>query len=211
MRNDVIILGAGGHSKVLIDVLRLNRFDVFGIADPNLKSSKYCNVPIIGDDSEILKLSVERVILVNGIGSVKTTALRASAYQFFKKCGYSFLNIIHPSAIISNHVTMGEGVQVMAGAVIQPGCTIGNNTLVNTSASIDNDSLIGDHVHIAPGVTLSGGVEIGNNVHVGAGSVIIQGVKIGDNVTIGAGSVVLNDIVPGKTVFGVPAKAKGDI
>lgn len=204
----MIILGAGGHSKVLIDALRLEPEKILGITDADLgkKGQLLLNILVIGGDEEIMKYPADTIRLVNGVGSVRVNPLRRQLYEQFKTRGYRFASIVHPYAIIAADVVLSEGVQVMAGAIIQPGCHIGANTVINTGSVVDHDCHVGDHTHISPGATLSGGVQVGENAHIGTGATVIQGVKIGRNSLVAAGAVVIRDVPDGATVAGVPAK-----
>lgn len=209
--NKVIILGAGDHAHVLLDTLLELNMDVIGLSDSdsNLWNTDVYGVPILGNDDYILKhYNNDEVLLVNGMGSVGSTALRAKVYNTFKKSGFSFMTVIHPSAIISTRAHFLEGAQVLAGCVVNTDATIGEDTIINTKTSIDHGCQIGAHVHIAPGCVLSGCVSVGDNTHIGTGSSIIQGIKIGNNTLIGAGSVVIKDIPSNVKVFGVPAKIR---
>ncbi|HEX3032888.1 MAG TPA: NeuD/PglB/VioB family sugar acetyltransferase, partial [Bacillota bacterium] len=132
--------------------------------------------------------------------------LRSKLFDKFKADGYSFASVIHPSAIIGYDVELGEGVQILAGAIIQPGSRVGANTIINTKASLDHDCIIGAQVHVAPGVTMSGNVRIADGVHIGTGAVLIQGISVGRNSLVGAGAVVIRDVTAESTVVGVPAK-----
>ena len=204
----VIVLGAGGHARVLIDVLRIRAITVVGITSIELqdRNKKLDGINVIGNDEVIFSYTPESVHLVNGIGYTGKTEKRRALFEFFKKKGYSFASVIHPSAVISPDVQLNEGVQVMAGTVIQTGSKIKKNTIINTKVSVDHDCIIGSHVHLAPGVTISGGVQVADDVLIGAGTTIIQGVRIGKKCSIGAGSLVLNNVKDGVTVFGVPAR-----
>lgn len=204
----VIILGAGGHARVLVNALQLCSVKILGITDPDstLIGQNILGVPVIGTDDELKKYSAEEVQLVNGLGSVGLPIARRRLYETWKKSGFGFATVVHPSAVVAPDVRMGEGTQVMAGAVLQPGAWLGVDVLVNTSASLDHDCHVGDHTHIAPGVTLSGGVVLGTEVHVGTGASIVQGVRIGDSSLIGAGSVVLKDLPTNVKAYGCPAK-----
>ena len=208
----VILLGAGGHAKVLLDMLTEQNSEVIGVTvgNPDTDEKFFCDIPIIGGDEKILDYNPENIRLVNGVGSIGSTALRKKIYEKFKNLGYKFRSVIHTSAIVSEKVTFRE-VQVMAGAVINAGSVIEENSIINTGALIDHDCRIGKHVHIAPGVVMSGGVHIGMGSHIGVGSTIIQGVSIGENCIIGAGSLVLKDIEDNKLAYGVPAVIQKDL
>lgn len=202
-------VGAGGHAKVIIDILRQgSQYEVVALTDsnPKLWGSTYSDVPIIGDDHLLgtLRPRVQHTFL--GIGSVRSSALRPHLYQRVRELGFEFINAIHPSAVISSAAKLGCGVTVMAGAILNPGVSIGDNVIINTGAIVDHDCTIADHSHIAPGACLSGSVRVGKNCHVGVGACVLQGVAIGDEATIGAGAVVVRDVAPGATVVGVPAK-----
>lgn len=205
----IIVVGAGGHAKVLIDILHMNHIPMIGLTDKNRSNQgkTVLGVPIIGNDDMILSYSPQKIVLINGLGSIGSTLYRQQIFTIFQGQGYRFYNVIHESAIIAQDVRYGEGIQVMAGAVVQPGCVLGNNLILNTKASVDHDCVVGDHVHIAPGTTISGGVVIGEGAHIGTGAVVIQGVKIGKASIVGAGAVVTKDIPDHTLVMGVPAKA----
>jgi sugar O-acyltransferase (sialic acid O-acetyltransferase NeuD family) len=206
----VLIVGGGGHAKVLIDMLRLRSMRILGIteADPTKLGTEVLGVRVIGDDKAISEHTPGNLLLVNGIGSVNLPRARKTVFEKFKEKGFTFATIIHPSAVVAPDVVLGEGCHIMAGAVIQPGSRIGMNTIVNTGSSVDHDCLIGDHVHISPGVTLSGGVTVGRMTHIGAGATIIQGIRTGDNCLVYAGSVVVDDVPAETQVLGVPAKIR---
>lgn len=169
MVTSVVLLGAGGHARVVHDVVTLNGLSVVAIADKknnNLELS-WAQVPIVSDQELLEQFSPDSIVLVNGIGSIGSLELRKKIYLQFKKQHYHFTQTIHPRSIVSRDTVLGEGVQVMAGAIIQAGSRVLENTIINTKASIDHDCTIGPHVHIAPGVTLSGGVRIDEGSHIG--------------------------------------------
>jgi sugar O-acyltransferase (sialic acid O-acetyltransferase NeuD family) len=205
----VIVLGAGGHAKVLIDVLRLTKRVVIGALVPDRQSwgKEIFGIPILGGDDQLEGYSTEEIELVNGIGSVGDLEKRFQIFEEFKIKGFHFSSVIHPSAVIAESVFMSEGVQVMAGCVIQPDCKILENSICNTSVAVDHDCQIGAHCHLSPGVTLSGGVLVGDRTHIGIKAAIIQEIKIGSNCSVAAGSVVVNDVSSNTRVKGVPALA----
>ncbi len=204
----VIVIGAGGHAKVLIEVLKIQSCEIIGIvdADTHKIGTAVSGVSVIGNDNAIRSYMPDAVLLVNGIGSIAQTTHRQHIFEMLKTYGYFFASVIHPSAIVAEDVVIGEGAQIMAGAIIQPGSRIGRNAIINTGARIDHDCKIGDHAHIAPGVTLSGGVSVGVSAHIGTGATVIQEVAIGARAIIGAGAVVIKRIPSGVTAVGVPAK-----
>lgn len=190
------MLGAGGHAKVLLDTLLSAGSGIKGVVDPVLagKDTRWRGISVIGNDDDVLKLNPDQVILVNGTGSLPLSSLRQRLFCRFREAGFQFLSVIHPSALIGAGVKLDEGVQIMAGAIIQADTTIGSNSIINTGALVDHDCVIGRDVHIAPGVVVSGGVTIGEGAHVGTGSSIIQGVSIGAGAIVGAGTVVVKDV-----------------
>lgn len=206
---DIILLGAGDHAKVLLDILLEQGENVIGLADKSIpKETLIYGIPVIGDDNAVLQYKTDAVELVNGIGSIGDTSLRRKVFESLKEKGYKFKTVIHSSAIISKRSKIGEGVQLLAGSIVNTEAEIGDNTIINTKSSIDHGCVIGKHCHIAPGCSFSGCVKIGDGTHVGTGSVIIQGITIGNNVLLGAGSVVVKDIEDNSKAYGVPAKMK---
>ncbi|MFI3155456.1 MAG: acetyltransferase [Methylococcaceae bacterium] len=203
MTKPVIILGGGGHAKVLIDILRRLNCRLLGIVDPNQPiGSMLLGLHILGADNVVLDYSETKIELVNGLGSLpKDKGLRAGLFNTFNTQGYRFKTLIDPSAFIAADVELSEGVQVMAGVIIQTGTKIAENTIVNSGAIVEHDCCIGRHVHIAPGTVLSGTVDIGDHVHIGTGATIIQGINIGTGSIIGAGSVVTQDIACNRIVY----------
>lgn len=204
----VIILGCGGHAKVLIEALRLMKVPIAGVVDanPGLNGRSFFGIPIIGGDGDVLRRAPETVLLVNGVGSVRQPERRTALFENFQQKGYRFQTIVHPSVVICSDTRVEEGAQIMAGAIIQPGVRVGSNAIVNTRATVDHDCIIGQHAHLAPGVTLSGGVTVGNRAHIGTGATIIQGITIGIGSLVAAGAVVTADVPDGVTVMGVPAR-----
>lgn len=205
MNKPIIILGNGGHASVLTEILLLQQREIIGFTAPEEQINSY-NLDYIGTDDIVSKFNPKEIEIVLGLGTIHVSTIRQILYEKLKNQGYIFTTCVHPNAIISTTAVLAEGVQVMAGAIVQPYAQIGKNTIVNTGVIIEHDCVIGSHVHIAPGTTLSGNVQIGDGSHIGTGSSIIQGVTIGKNTLIGAGAVVISNIGTEKKVFGVPAK-----
>lgn len=203
-----LILGAGGHARVLIDALQLTGSNILGALEPDASfwGKSILGVPILAGDDEILSFKLDEVVLVNALGSVSSTKARQKLFELWTSRGYTFSSVIHPTAVISKHATLAQGVQVMASAVIQAGVTVAENTVINTAAVIEHDCKLGAHVHIAPKACLAGGVKVGQGSHVGLGASVLQTLSLGDDCLIAAGAVVVNSVQRKGKVKGVPAK-----
>lgn len=203
MTKPVIILGGGGHARVLLDILRRLNCRLLGIVDPHQPvGGTLLGLQVLGADDVVFDYSATEIELINGIGSLpKDKGLRASLFNSFNAQGYRFKTLIDPTAFIAADVELKNGVQVMAGAIIQAGAKIAENTIVNSGAIVEHDCRIGRHVHIAPGAILCGAVAIGDNVHIGTGATIIQGISIGSDSVIGAGSVITQDVAGNRIVY----------
>lgn len=206
MNLPVIVVGGAGHAKVLVSTLLLLKRRVLGFVDPKLSLAPLFGIAHLGDDDALFLHRPDQVRLVNCVGSIGSTALRQAVYEKFRGKQYIFETVIHPSAVIAPEVQTEDGVQVMAGVVVQPGSRVGANVVINTGALVDHDCSIEAHAFVAPGVTLSGYVQIGRGAHIGTGASIIQCIKIGADSIVGAGAVVVEDVPAGETVVGVPAK-----
>lgn len=161
----------------------------------------------LGEEDLVLKQSPDDgdVKLVNGVGLVEgRLAARRKLFERWEK--KTFLAVIHSSVILGSGVSLGRGVQLMAGSIGQTGTVIGDNVIVNTGAQIDHDGRIGAHTMIGPGAILCGGVTVGEEVLVGAGAIILPGLVIGDGAIVGAGAVVTKSVPEGAVVYGNPAR-----
>jgi sugar O-acyltransferase (sialic acid O-acetyltransferase NeuD family) len=194
----MIVYGASGHAKVIIELLELNNINNIVIWDDANKPDiwKY----------QVKKPSLQELqagdSMVIAIGNNTARKKIAERYQNLA----NFFPCVHSAAVISDRVKTDVGTVVMGGVVINPDTRIGRHCIINTSASIDHDCVLEDYVHVAPNATLCGDVYIGEGAHIGAGSVIIQGIKIGKWSTIGAGTVVIKDVPDYATVVGNPGK-----
>jgi UDP-perosamine 4-acetyltransferase len=207
----VIVLGAGGHAKVLIDALQQLKSPILGITDPHLEvGQKVMDVPVLGNDDKILSYSPQEVFLVNTLGSIRDTKARRRLYDLWKARGYGFASLIHPKAILAPDVKLAEGVQVLAGAIVNTGTEVGENTILNTGSILEHDCSVGSHVHVGPGSRVAGQVRIGSGSHIGIGSTIIQNLTIGENCLIAAGAVVVTSCEDNRVMMGVPARYRKD-
>jgi len=205
------LLGAGGHAKVLLSLLLALGRNVIGICDPGLAMQNLADwrgARVLGDDAALDKVDPETVELVNGIGQLTGARFRQALHQKMKRKGFAFATVIHPAAWVDESAQLAEGVQVMAGVVIQADCVVAEGSIINTKASLDHDCRIGEHVHVAPGATLCGGVVVGRETFIGSGATVIQGKTIGSQAVVAAGAVVTRDVPAGQLLMGAAARLR---
>jgi UDP-perosamine 4-acetyltransferase len=206
----IIGLGAGGHAKVVIDVLRATpAIEIIGLLDPraDLHGTSVAGVPVIGDDRLVPTLAANGVsaafIGVGGAGSMRT---RRSLYELAGRHALDVVAAIHERAIVSALATVGHGATIFAGAIVNAAAVLGANVLINTAAVVEHDVVLGNHVHIASGARLGGGVRVEQSAFIGMGAVVRQGIKVGAFALVGAGAVVVDDVPERAVVVGVPAR-----
>lgn len=197
----LILLGAGGHAKVVLAMARAAGLSVRGVCAPEFRTTglaDWYGVPALGDETVLLEMDPAQVQLINGVGQLPRSCARRIVFEKFKSMGFDFQILIHPNAWVAPDVKLASGVQIMAGAIVQPGCEIGENSVINTGAQVDHDCSISHNVHIAPGAVLCGGVSVGNNAFVGARAVVVQNVQIEEAAFIPACSLITkNSSQPG--------------
>ena len=203
----VAILGAGGHAKVVIDIVeRMGTHRIAGVFDddPAKWGTEVLGYGVLGGIEEFLlhwRSRCDGVVI--GIGSNR---VRQHLYRKLCEAGFSAMTAIHPTAAVARAVEVGEGTVVMAQAAVNPGTRIGPCAVINTSASVDHDCVLGECVFLAPGARLGGNVRVGDLSLVGIGASIIPGRVIGRRVIVGAGAVVITDVPDEVTVVGAPAR-----
>ncbi|MEE2023026.1 acetyltransferase [Alkalimonas mucilaginosa] len=196
MSKPVLLLGAGGHAAVLIDMLRQLNHHIIGLVAREEPAAKpgFAGIPFYASDDDVLAFNKSEVLLVNALGSLPGQNGRSTLQRRFQQAGYQFMTIVSPHSMVSEYAQLAEGVQVMPGAVINAHSSISEGSIINSGAIIEHDCKIGPYNHIAPGAVLSGGVATGHHVHVGTGANIIQSITIGNNVMISAGSTVVKSL-----------------
>lgn len=193
----LVLVGAGGHAKVLLSLAKSAGFEVLGVCGPEFESreiKEWRGIKVLGGDSSIEQLDPKKIGLINGVGHVMHNTIRRAIFERYRDKGFNFPALIHPFSSIDPSVSLGQGVQVMAGAVIQADSVIGENTIINSRASIDHDCIVNANVHIAPGVVVCGSTTIGAGAFIGAGATIIQSLIVGENAVVGAGSVLVRSL-----------------
>lgn len=201
----LVLLGAGGHAKVLLSIARLCGQTILGVCDPVLSKqgvTDWRGIKVLGDDRALDQLDPSSVALINGIGQLAGRNYRRELHQNLANKGYHFATLIHPTAYLDVSVKLGCGVQIMAGVVIQTDTVIGDGTIINSQALVEHDCFISRYVHIAPGATMCGEVNVHEGAFVGSGAVVIQGISIGENAVVGAGATLTSDIAAGDIAVG---------
>jgi sugar O-acyltransferase (sialic acid O-acetyltransferase NeuD family) len=200
----LVIWGAGGHGKVVLDVARsTQRFERIVFVDDNREKSGpgFCDCPMMGGPEELHRFPGSAFVIA--IGENRT---RARCFSRALARGLLPATLVHLTAIVSPSARIEPATVVMPGAIINAGATIGENCIINTGAIVEHDCQVADHVHISPRVALGGGVTVGSYAHIGIGAVVLPGAAIGDECVVGAGAVVLKEAPARCTVVGVPAR-----
>lgn len=206
----VIGLGAGGHAKVVIDILRLRgSYELVGLLDanPRLKGKQILETLVLGADADIdqwISKGVRHFFI--GVGSTGFVNDRVRLFDWAVAKGLKPVSAIHPGSVIASSAKLGDGATIMAGAVINADAVLGKNVIVNTGAIVEHDCSIGDHAHVATGAKLASTVCVGERAHIGAGAVVRQCIAIGEGAIVGAGAVVVKDVELRTMVVGVPAR-----
>lgn len=193
----MILFGASGHAKVVIDILEKLDIKIQFLVDANPDILTLQSYQVIHNGKYRAEDNQEIIIT---IGSNQTR--KKIAEELNSEFGWA----IHPTAVLGDDVSIGQGSVVMAGVAINSSSTVGNHGIINTSCSIDHDCVLGDYVHISPNATLCGTVSVGEGTHIGAGATVIPNISIGKWATIGAGAVVINDIPDRAVVVGNPGR-----
>lgn len=207
MKKDLLVIGGGGHAKVVIDLaLRSREWRIAAVLDDaaGAVGKSVLGCAVVGRTERMSEYAKPGTAFVVAIGA---NAIRERLQETATSAGLVAATLVHPSAVVADSVRLGAGTVVMAGAVINADSMIGKGVIVNTGAVIDHDCRIDDYCHVAPGVTVCGSVTAGARSLVGVGASIIPGVVIGTDCVIGAGASVVGPVVSGARVLGVPARA----
>ena len=202
---EIIIIGAGGHAKVVAEAWKSKNETINGFYDDNssLHGRTVLGHPVLGNSDAIKDLAPNKLLLGLGIGENKS---RCEYFDKFSSLGFSFPVIAHEDCSVSPTASISSGVVLFAQSVVNANARIAEAVIINSGAIVEHDCEIGRGAHIAPGSVLAGGVSIGEFSFIGMGSVVKEGIKIGRNCIIGAGSVVLDDLPDDVVAVGAPAK-----
>ena len=200
----VVILGAGGHAKVVIELLRAQGRPIAGLIDLDATPRSVLEVPVLGDDSALAGLragGVRHAIVAIGDNAAREAVARQAIER-----GFDLVNAVSPSASVSPTARLGQGVAVMAGAVINTDAFVGDLAIVNSGAIVDHDCHLAPGCHVGPGAALAGGVRLGAGVLIGVGASVMPGCAIGARTIVGAGACVVTDLEADVVAIGVPAR-----
>lgn len=214
MKNNIIIIGAAQHARVVSHIIQNSKFtnkkySIVGFIDDNKKlhGTNLDKIPILDsfvNVNDIMKKTNSQYFVI-GI-SHRHLDIRKKYFELLSKMKFKSINVIHDSVIIDKTSIIGNGNVINAGCIVNAFVQIGNNCVVYSGSIIEHEDVIGNNVFIGPGVVLTADVRIGDNTLVGVGTKIVPHITIGNNVKIGAGSVVIDDIPDNTTVVGNPAK-----
>ena len=200
--NEILLIGAGGHTRACIDVIELSgQFKIAGLIEKDKTSSQgNLGYPIVGTDDNLQNLRQKYSYALITVGQIKSPVTRIKLYQLLQEMSYTLPVIISPRAYVSNHAQIGDGTIVMHDAMVNTNARIGKNCIINNKVIIEHDAVIGDHCHISTGAIVNGEVKVGKESFVGSGVVTKQCISIGNNCIIGAGAVVKRDIEPDQVI-----------
>jgi sugar O-acyltransferase (sialic acid O-acetyltransferase NeuD family) len=204
---NIVILGAGGHGRVVLDILQQAREHVVkGFLDSNTQvwGRRVDGVPVLGGPELLNDLAQQGV--EGAIVAIGDNGVRRQFADLVDAAGLELANAIHPSANLARTVTTGCNVVIAAGALVCAHCQIGDSVILNTGCIVDHESMVGTASHICPGVKLAGHVTVESGAFIGIGATVIQNISVGYDAVVGAGSVVIQDVEPMTTVVGVPAR-----
>ena len=205
MSKKLLLIGGGGHCKSVLDSLQATKeYSQIGIIEKSrVKGDAIWEVPIVGVDEDLAELFHQGYkYAFFSVGSTANPTMRTRFFEDLKHIGFQIPNVVDPSAVISRHAHLGEGVFVGKNAVINASARIGNGSIINTSAVIEYDCKVGDFAHISSGTVLNGGAQVGDYSHIGAGTIVKKKVVIGSYAMIGPGSIVQNNIADGRVASG---------
>ena len=205
MRPRVVVLGASGHAKVVLEILEeMGNFEIIGCTAAAAASHEILRYPVLGGDDILPALFAGGTL--HAFVAVGDNRIRQKVIRRIRDLGFTLVSAVSHSALVSPRARVGEGAAIMPGATINVDSQVGDGAIINTGATVDHDCIVGECAHIAPGVNLAGNVKVGEGAFLGIGSCAVPGVAIGAWAMVGAGAAVICDLPDGVTAVGVPAR-----
>jgi acetyltransferase EpsM len=208
-RQNLLIVGAGGHGQVVADILltveiRGGDLHPLGFLDDDVRLAGQTplGLPVLGTIAQAQVIDHDAIVVAIG-----NNVVRRDIYLRLAAAGERIVGAVHPSATIGRDVAIGPGTVVCAGAVVNPGCRVGSNVILNSGCIVEHHCRIADHAHIAPGACLGGEAAVGEGALVGIGAVILPGIQVGEGSVVGAGAVVTRSVAGRVVAVGAPARA----
>lgn len=198
----LIIVGAGGHGKVVADIASKNGYESIAFLDDNTRLKVCGKFPVAGVTGLLEKYTGDVFVAIGNAEIRQQIMERIEGHN-------NVPTLVHPNAVISDDVSIGAGTVIMAGTVINSGTMIGKGCIINTCASVDHECTVGDYAHISVGAHLAGMVTIGKKTWIGIGAAVSNNIDVCEMCTIGAGGVVIKNIAEPGTYVGVPVRLLG--
>lgn len=203
----IVVIGAGGHAKVVADAIVASGGTVRGFVDPSVAvGTSIAHGSVLGDDTWLATLPEPERVVVVGVGATTSVAVRRRIVSSLHTVGASIVGCFHPSAVVSSLAIVDPSAQLLALSVINPSATIGAHAVVYSAAVVEHDCTVGAFAYLSPGAVLCGGARVDEGAFLGAAATVLPGIFVGAGSTVAAGAVVVNDVPPGATVVGVPAR-----
>jgi sugar O-acyltransferase (sialic acid O-acetyltransferase NeuD family) len=204
---EIVVIGGGGHAKVLVSTLKKLPWTLLGYTDPR-DAGPLLGAPWLGADDVLAALLAGHpgCAALVGVGKVDARPIRATTQRTLREVGFALPVVVSPQATVNEGAKLGAGTMVFDGAVVNSDASAGEGCILNTGSIVEHDCTLGADVHVAPGATVSGGSRVGDHCMIGAGATVVHGVGICGGCLVGAGAVVTADITEAGVYAGVPAR-----
>jgi len=200
----VLVLGSGGHGKVVATILLTQHIPLLGFLDNNPATwgTTILGLPVFGPIHIYPDFAPDGLVMGIGDNTVRQNVVQ----RLGQKAHHLWINAIHPNASVSPSVYLGRGIVIAAGAIVDPSSLIHDHVILNTASRVAQDCEIRNFAHIAPGSHLAGGITVGQGVLIGIGAAVTPDHEVGDWAVVGAGALVVRDVPASVTAKGVPAR-----
>lgn len=203
-KKPLVVLGAGGHAKVVLEALRSagRRAAALVDAERSLWGTKVEGVPVAGGDDKLKSFPPSRYDATVGVGAALNTRARHRLHEMAAAAGYNLPPVVAASAVVARSARLGPGSQVLTRAVVHPAAVVGAGSVVNTGAVVEHDCVVGEHAFVGPAAVLCGGARVGAGAFLGTGAIVLPGVSVGAGALVAAGAVVRRDVADGAKELG---------